>query len=63
MATVVINLTPLNVIEEADQLCLKKSRCFSMMEPWQRRESDGMSVIHEKAADTIESRYDYKGLC
>ena len=30
------------------QICLKKSRCFSIMEPWQKRESDGMSAIHEK---------------
>ncbi len=27
---------------------LEKSRCFSIMEPWQKRESDGMSAIHEK---------------
>ena len=44
---VVTVLTPLNVIEAA-QICLKKSRCFSIMEPWQRRESDRMSAIHEK---------------
>ena len=47
-ATVVINLTPLNVIEEAAQIRLKKSRCFSIMEAWQRQESDRMSAIHEK---------------
>ena len=27
---------------------LEKSRCFSIMESWQKRESDGMSAIHEK---------------
>ena len=48
VATVVINLTPLNVIEEAAQIRLKKSRCFSIMEAWQRQESDRMSAIHEK---------------
>ena len=42
------NLTPLNVIEEAAQIRLKKSRCFSIMEAWQRQESDRMSAIHEK---------------
>ena len=41
------SVTPQNVIEEA-QIRLKKSRCFSIMEPWQKRESDGMSAIHEK---------------
>ena len=39
---------PLNVIEEAAQIRLKKSRCFSIMEAWQRQESDRMSAIHEK---------------
>ena len=36
------------VIEGAAQIRLKKSRCFSIMEPWQKQESDRMSAIHEK---------------
>ena len=48
VVTVVINLTPLNVIEGAAQIRLKKSRCFVIMEPWQRQESARMSAIHEK---------------
>jgi len=42
-----VNVTPQNVIEEA-QIRLKKSRCFSIMEAWKKRESDEMSDIHEK---------------
>ena len=40
------NLPPLNVIEEVAQIRLKKSGCFSIMEPWQKRESDGISAIY-----------------
>lgn len=38
----------LSVRAEAAQIRLKKSRCFSIMEEWQRQESDRMSAIHEK---------------